>query len=317
MKNVILKDIGVLIVGISIAVSSIMVSAHPGRTDSKGGHVVKTEGWGYEAGTYHYHDKKYENIVPVEKETGKPTEVTVIVKGENVIFDQKPVIIDGRTLVPVRYVVEKLDYNVEWDGTTQTVYIKNGIMQNLGVQGENIKVLVNNELIQFDVAPVIINGRTLIPIRAVVEKMGCKVEEQENIIVTGPENEMLTGGFTIDMSAFSDQALTLAAIAPFADAPITITGIGHIRLQECDRIKAIVNNLAALGIQVDEKEAQVTIYPGIPTGGKIETYEDHRVAMSFALTGLRTEGVRIKNPSCCKKTFTEYFEVLEKTLSQF
>ena len=92
------------------------------------------------------------------------------------IFDQKPVIIDGRTLVPVRYVVEKLGYNVEWDGTSQTVYIKDSAMQNLGVQGESIKVLVNNELIQFDVDPVIINGRTLIPIRAVVEKIGCKVE---------------------------------------------------------------------------------------------------------------------------------------------
>ena len=176
MKNIFLKKVGFLIIGISIAISSINVCAHPGRTDAKGGHAVKTEGWGYEIGTYHYHDKKYENIVPVEKETGKPIEVTVIVKGENVIFDQKPVIIDGRTLVPVRYVVEKLGYNVEWDGTTHTVYIKNSTIQNLVVQGEDIKVLVNNELIQFDVAPVIINGRTLIPIRAVVEKMGCNVE---------------------------------------------------------------------------------------------------------------------------------------------
>lgn len=176
MKNIILKRVGFLIIGISIVVSSLTVSAHPGRTDGRGGHAVKTEGWGYEIGTYHYHDKKYENIIPVEKETGKPTEVTVIVKGENVIFDQKPEIIDGRTLVPVRYVVEKLGYNVEWDGTTQTVYIKNGSVQNISVQGDNIKVLVNNELIQFDVAPVIINGRTLIPIRAVVEKMGCSVE---------------------------------------------------------------------------------------------------------------------------------------------
>lgn len=176
MKKIILNKIVFLTIAISIAVSSVTVCAHPGRTDARGGHAVKTEGWGYEIGTYHYHDKKYENIIPVEKETGKPTEVTVIVKGENVIFDQKPVIIDGRTLVPVRYVVEKLGYNVEWDGTTQTVYIKNGTMPNLAVQGEDIKVLVNNELIQFDVSPVIINGRTLIPIRSVVEKMGCTVD---------------------------------------------------------------------------------------------------------------------------------------------
>lgn len=135
-----------------------------------------------------------------------------------------------------------------------------------------------------------------------------------DIVVSGPEGGRLTGGFTVDMSAFSDQALTLAAIAPFADAPITITGIGHIRLQECDRISAIVRNLSALGIQVEEKPDAVTIYPGTPKGCEIETYDDHRVAMSFALTGLRTEGVRILNPSCCKKTFAEYFAVLEEVL---
>ena len=118
------------------------------------------------------------------------------------------------------------------------------------------------------------------------------------------------------MSSFSDQALTLAAIAPFANAPITITGIGHIRLQECDRIGAIVHNLTALGIKVDEKENEVTIYPGTPKGSDIETYDDHRVAMSFALTGLKTEGVRILNPECCKKTFAQYFEVFDKVLNE-
>lgn len=149
-----------------------------------------------------------------------------------------------------------------------------------------------------------------------LEKMGCIVQEEEDIVVIGPTDGKLCGGFTIDMSAFSDQALTLAAITPFADAPITITGIGHIRLQECDRIKAIVNNLSVLGILVEEQEDHVTIYPGVPLGGALDTYEDHRVAMSFALTGLRTHGVVIKNPSCCKKTFAEYFEVLEQILEQ-
>lgn len=158
------------------ALFSFFAYAHPGRTDGRGGHSVNKEGWGYEVGTYHYHDKKYENIVPVEKETGKPTEITVIVKGENVFFDQKPVIMDGRTLVPVRYVVEKLGYNVEWDGETQTVYIKNDDMENRYFVGDEIKVAVNNELINFDVEPVILNGRTLIPIRAVAEKIGCTVE---------------------------------------------------------------------------------------------------------------------------------------------
>lgn len=163
----------------------------------------------------------------------------------------------------------------------------------------------------------------------VLEQMGCEFSHledsdslqnintnNETIAIQGPENGLLKGGFKIDMSAFSDQALTLAAIAPFADAPITITGIGHIRLQECDRIHAITANLTALGIKVDEKADEVTIYPGIPKECALETYDDHRVAMSFALSGLRVPGVRIINPSCCKKTFAEYFEVLEDVLAK-
>lgn len=161
----------------------------------------------------------------------------------------------------------------------------------------------------------------------VLQKMGCTVigysgssdnpgETNGGIMVIGAQNGGLKGGFTIDMSAFSDQALTLAAIAPFADAPITITGIGHIRVQECDRIKAIVDNLTALGIIVKESQDEVTIYPGTPKGCVIRTYDDHRVAMSFALTGLRTKGLRIADPYCCKKTFAQYFDVLEGVISE-
>lgn len=150
----------------------------------------------------------------------------------------------------------------------------------------------------------------------VLEQMGCRVTVDDNaaVFVQGPLNGILKGGFEIDMSAFSDQALTLSAIAPFADAPITISGIGHIRLQECDRIHAITGNLKALGILTEEKEDSVTIYPGTPHGCEIETFEDHRVAMSFALTGLQTENVWILNPSCTAKTFAEYFQVLEEAL---
>ena len=149
----------------------------------------------------------------------------------------------------------------------------------------------------------------------VLAEMGCTVEiTDEKITVTGPKQ--LKGGFSIDMSAFSDQALTLAAIAPFADAPITISGIEHIRLQECDRINAIVKNLGTLGINTDERRDSVTIYPSAVHGGDIETFDDHRVAMSFALTGLCTDGVNILDPSCCKKTFAEYFDILDKVLDE-
>ena len=148
-------------------------------------------------------------------------------------------------------------------------------------------------------------------------KMGCTTyyDDKGNICLKGAENG-LKGGFDVDMSTYSDQALTLGAIAPFADNPITITGIGHIRLQECDRIKAIAENLTALGIRVEEYEDRVTIHPGTPKGAEIETFDDHRVAMSFALTGLKTRGVIIKEAQCCKKTFAGYFEVLEDFINK-
>lgn len=153
----------------------------------------------------------------------------------------------------------------------------------------------------------------------VLEQMGCSISGGvfgQDLSVTGPEGGKLKGNLTVDMSAFSDQALTLAAIAPYADGPVTITGIGHIRLQECDRIRAIAENLTALGVTVEEQEDRVTISPGQMHGAEIQTYEDHRVAMAFSLCGLRTEGVRILNPGCCKKTFAEYFTILDYLLKK-
>ncbi|MCR4585125.1 MAG: 3-phosphoshikimate 1-carboxyvinyltransferase [Lachnospiraceae bacterium] len=125
------------------------------------------------------------------------------------------------------------------------------------------------------------------------------------------ENGSIHGGMTVDMSAMSDQALTLAVVSAYADAPVTIKGIAHIRLQECDRVAAIRNNLERMGITTAETEDSVTVYPGKPHGAEIESYDDHRVAMSFALAGLRTEGIVIKNKDCVKKTFPEFFEVLK------
>lgn len=165
---------------ICIFLSTLMlfmtVNAHPGRTDSKGGHTVNVEGWGYAVGTYHYHDKKYEQIVPVDKESGTPLGIVVLVNGEPVTFDQSPVIIDGRTLVPIRAVVEKLGYEVRWNDVTKTVYVKTKKIADMSFPGTNIKVSIDNELIVFDVPPQIINGRTLIPIRAVAEKLGYEVD---------------------------------------------------------------------------------------------------------------------------------------------
>lgn len=145
----------------------------------------------------------------------------------------------------------------------------------------------------------------------VLEAMGCGSVELEDGIKIYPPQEGLCGG-TFDLSAFSDQALTLAAISCFAKEPVTIGGIGHIRYQECDRLKAITQNLANMGIKCEElDEGTIRIYPGTPKPCEIETFEDHRVAMAFAIPGLVTDGIVILDPKCCRKTFETYFDVLE------
>lgn len=149
-----------------------------------------------------------------------------------------------------------------------------------------------------------------------LEEMGCILEETaEGIALTGPGDGNLKG-ITADMSACSDQAITLAAIAPYANSPVTITGIGHIRHQESDRIAAITENLTAMGIRCEEGESFVKIYPGTPCPATIKTHDDHRIAMGFSITGLLADGIVIEDPACCRKTFEDYFEVLENTLSK-
>ena len=146
----------------------------------------------------------------------------------------------------------------------------------------------------------------------VLEKMGCTAIEKADGILMLPPDHTFAGG-TFDLSAFSDQALTLAAIACFAAEPVAITGIDHIRYQECDRLMAITTNLKAMGISCDQiNEDQIVIHPGNPKACNIQTFEDHRVAMAFAIPGLVTDGIVIENPGCCRKTFENYFEVLEK-----
>lgn len=150
----------------------------------------------------------------------------------------------------------------------------------------------------------------------VLEKMGCHTEDtDEGIVVLGPKHNLQ--GIHIDMSDFSDQTMTLASVAVFAESPTVISGVGHIRGQECNRMKAIVTELTHLGIVCEEKEDGLVIYPGPVDASatneiEIETYEDHRMAMAFSLIGTKVEGIVIHNPLCCKKTFENYFEVLTK-----
>ncbi len=147
----------------------------------------------------------------------------------------------------------------------------------------------------------------------ICREMGCEVMDTPEGVVTDGRNVKTYPGVTVCMKDFSDQTLTLAAIAPFAEGDTRITGIGHIRKQESDRLAVILTELARMGIACEElpEEDGILIHPGQVQPAEIETYEDHRAAMAFTLPGLRTGNLIIKNPGCCAKTFEHYFELID------
>jgi 3-phosphoshikimate 1-carboxyvinyltransferase len=143
----------------------------------------------------------------------------------------------------------------------------------------------------------------------VLEKMGCKVEyKPDAVTVSGPDTLQ---GVDVNMNAISDTVQTLAAIAPYAASPVTVRDVQHIRHKETDRIQAVVIELRKLGVQVEEYPDGLKITPGAIIPGAVDTYQDHRMAMAFAVAGLRTPGLRINDPACTQKTFPDYFARFE------
>ncbi|MEZ4607807.1 MAG: 3-phosphoshikimate 1-carboxyvinyltransferase [Deinococcales bacterium] len=145
----------------------------------------------------------------------------------------------------------------------------------------------------------------------VLGQMGCQVTWTANTCeVIGPEKGHLKGGY-FDLNDMPDQAQTLAVVALFADSPVHIANVWNMRIKETDRLKALYNELTKLGAEVEEGHDYIIIQPLVKAKpGLIETYGDHRMAMAFALAGLRFEGVEINNPACVAKTFPNFFEVL-------
>lgn len=181
------------------------------------------------------------------------------------------------------------DYAVEADASTATYFLALGAL--LG------EVSIAN-----------LNGKTLQPDIAfadVLKQMGCQVE---GATVRGPER--LRGGFAIDLRAFSDSFATLAAVAPFADGPVDITGVAHIRHHECDRISVMAKSLAMLGVPMEERSDGIRVFPGAPRRGKLPTHDDHRIAMSLAVLGLAGSGIALEDPGCVSKTCPNFFELI-------
>jgi 3-phosphoshikimate 1-carboxyvinyltransferase len=143
----------------------------------------------------------------------------------------------------------------------------------------------------------------------VLEHMGAKVTRTATSITV--ESSGTLRGIDVDMADISDTAQTLAAVAVFADGPTRVTGIDFIRRKETDRIAAVVTELRRAGIDATEDEDGFTVTPGAPKPTAFETYEDHRMAMSLALLGLRVPGIEILDPGCTAKTYPNYFQDLE------
>jgi 3-phosphoshikimate 1-carboxyvinyltransferase len=143
----------------------------------------------------------------------------------------------------------------------------------------------------------------------VLEQMGCEVTWLPDAVrVTG--GPLL--GVDVDMNGISDTAQTLAAVAPFAVGPTRIRNVAHMRHKETDRVAALVAELTRLGLLVEEHPDGLTIHPGPMQPAVVKTYDDHRMAMSFAILGLRQPGVTIADPGCTSKTYPEFFTDLER-----
>ena len=143
----------------------------------------------------------------------------------------------------------------------------------------------------------------------ILGKMGCRTMKSHDWLeVEGGELR----GIDVDMNDTPDVVQTLAPVAAFAKGKTRIRNVKNLRYKETDRITAVVNELKKVGVEAREFEDGIEIVPSPPHSAEISTYNDHRMAMSFALLGLRTKGIKIKNPECVEKTFPDYFERLEK-----
>jgi 3-phosphoshikimate 1-carboxyvinyltransferase len=173
----------------------------------------------------------------------------------------------------------------------------------------------------FFAAAAIAGGRVIVPglgpdslqgdVRFVdlLARMGCRVERSsDGITVEGGALH----GIDADMNAISDTVMTLGAVACFAEGPTVIRNVGHIRHKETDRLRALAAELRRVGAEVEETADGLRIVPGPLHGAEIETYDDHRMAMSLALVGLKVPGVVITNPGCVAKTYPGFFADLEK-----
>lgn len=138
--------------------------------------------------------------------------------------------------------------------------------------------------------------------------MGCRVAmDSDGIKVTGGPLR----GVTVDMADMPDMVPTLAVVAAFARGTTVIDNVAHLRAKESDRLGAVAAELTKMGIEADCTGNSLRVAGGNPRGAAIDTYNDHRIAMSFALAGLKVPGIKIKDETCVRKSFPNFWEVFK------
>jgi len=146
----------------------------------------------------------------------------------------------------------------------------------------------------------------------VLERMGCRVLRQAGgVEVRGPAGGELRG-VDVDMNALPDAVLALAVTAAFARGPTRIRNVGHLRIKESDRLAGLETELRRLGCGARVEGETLIVEPAPLHGAAIDTYDDHRMAMAFALAGLRVPGVEIRDPGCVAKSWPSYFDALAR-----
>ncbi len=190
------------------------------------------------------------------------------------------------------------DYTVEGDASNASYFWAAAAVTGGRVQVKNVPV------------PSLQGDAMLVPL---LGRMGCEVKKRgTSVSVQGPEK---LRAISVDMADMPDVVPTLAVVAAFAEGRTTLTNIAHLRIKECDRLSAVAGGLAKIGARVEEQENALIIHGeggrGLH-GAEIETYKDHRIAMSFAVAGLCLSGVRILGEDCVAKSFPDFWQRFER-----
>jgi 3-phosphoshikimate 1-carboxyvinyltransferase len=192
-----------------------------------------------------------------------------------------------------KYIPQK--YYIESDASNASYF-----MAAAAVTKSKIKILgLNSNSVQGD-----------IKFLDILKKMGCKIIKRSDFIeIIGDRLK----GIDIDMNEMPDLVPTLAVVALFAEGKTIIRNVQNLRFKECDRLSALRNELTKIGAKVKELNSGLVITPKELKPAVIETYNDHRIAMSFSIAGLKIDGIKINNPQCVKKSFPDYWKIFKNT----